>query len=125
VAFADYDRDGDVDVFVVNQGGSPRLYRNTTPTADRHWLEVATIGTASNRDGCGARLEVTLDDGSAMVRQVSCGSTSVGSGSERAVHFGLGTSERIARLEVRWPSGTVQVLRDVPADQLLEVLEPA
>jgi hypothetical protein len=77
VAFADYDRDGDIDVFVVDQGGAPRLYRNTTPTAGRHWLEVATTTTGSNRDGCGARVELELDDGTTMVRQVSCGSTSV------------------------------------------------
>ncbi|MGH9134547.1 MAG: CRTAC1 family protein, partial [Ilumatobacteraceae bacterium] len=127
VAFADYDADGDVDVFVVNQGGAPRLYRNATPTAGRHWLEVVTAGTESNRDGCGARVEVELDDGTTMVRQIACGSISVSSGSQRAAHFGLGTSTRIARVEVLWPSGTRQVLDggDVDVDQVLTITEPA
>ena len=60
VAFADYDHDGRMDIFVVDQGGAPRLFRNVTPAGTYHWLEVRTQGTVSNRDGCGARVVLTL-----------------------------------------------------------------
>jgi hypothetical protein len=123
VALADYDRDGRVDVFVVNQEGRPRLYRNVTPTGDRHWLAVRTVGTRSNRAGCGARLVLAVAGGS-LLRQVSCGSTSVASGGDRIVHFGLGPASRPAELVVTWPSGARQVLRNVRADRVLTVTEP-
>ena len=124
VAFADYDRDGDMDMFVINQGGEPHLYRNVTPTEGRHWLQVDTVGTASNRDGCGARLVLELDDGS-MTRQVSCGSGGGGAGSQHAVHFGLGPSTVVRRLDVYWPSGTHQVVEDLDVDSFLSVEEPS
>src|SRR5207244_12343200 len=60
VAFADYDGDGLVDAYVVDQLGSPRLYHNVTAASQNHWLEVDTVGTVSNRDGCGARLTLVL-----------------------------------------------------------------
>ena len=124
VAFADYDRDGDMDMFVINQGGGPHLYRNATPTDGQHWLQVDTVGTTSNRDGCGARLVLELDDG-VMTRQVSCGSGGGGAGSQHAVHFGLGSSAAIRQLEVFWPSGARQVVTDVDVDSFLTVEEPA
>ena len=122
-AFADYDSDGDIDVFVVNQGGQPRLYRNVTPTGASHWLQVDPVGTLSNRDGCGARLTLTTESGK-MTRLVSCGSTGVASGNQRAAHFGLGPSSAILALEIRWPSGIVQEVRDIEVDRLVVVKEP-
>jgi hypothetical protein len=59
-----------------------------------------------------------------MLRHVYCGSTSLGSGREKTVHFGLGTARLVTQLVVEWPSGARQVLRNVPADQLLTVREP-
>jgi hypothetical protein len=123
VAFADFDRDGRVDVFVVDQVGHPRLYRNVTPTSGMHWLEVQTGGTASNRDGCGARITATIGD-RRVVREVFCGSVGLASGSDRTVHLGLGTATTVDRLEIEWPSGTVQQLQDVAVDQLETVVEP-
>ncbi|MGH2654896.1 MAG: CRTAC1 family protein, partial [Actinomycetota bacterium] len=123
VALADYDRDGRVDVYVVNQRGHPRLYRNVTVGAG-HWLEVDLTGTASNADGCGAWLEADLPGGGTLIRQVFCGSVGLGSGSDPVVHLGLGEAVQVNELRIRWPSGTVQTLTDVDADQLLPVTEP-
>jgi hypothetical protein len=123
VAFADYDNDGAVDAFVVNQAGSPRLYRNVTPQGDNHWLEVDLRGTVSNRDGCGARVIATVG-GAEIMRQVLCGSGGTGSAHQRQVHIGLGGDDTVARLEVLWPSGTRQVVHDVTADKMLVVEEP-
>jgi hypothetical protein len=123
VAFADYDRDGRVDLYVVNQTGTPRLYRNVTAKGGHHWLEVDLVGTASNRDACGAQLVLTAARKS-MMRQVFCGSTSLASGSDATAHFGLGRATRVSRLVVRWPSGRRQVLRNLKVDRLMTVREP-
>lgn len=128
VAFADYDRDGRIDLFLVSHVGPVRLLHNVTPrTQDRrtyHWLEVDTVGTRSNRDGCGTWLSATLKRGPTLVREVFCGSTSLASGSDPAVHFGLGRWKNVKRLTIEWPSGTRQVLRNVGSDQLISVNEP-
>lgn len=122
VAVADYDVDGRVDLFVVNQDGTPRLYRNTTSQKRAHWLEVDTIGTTSNRDGCGARL-VAVVGRAKLLRQVMCGGTSLSTGSDSTVHFGLGRTSSVDRLKIYWPSGIKQVLLDVKADRLIRVRE--
>jgi hypothetical protein len=122
VAFADYDRDGRVDLFVTNQGGVSRLYRNVTSVAGLHWLGVRLRGSVSNRDGCGALLTATVA-GTRQLRQVVCGSTSLASGSDLAVHFGLGAFDTVSELLIEWPSGTRQVLRDLPGDRLIEITE--
>jgi hypothetical protein len=124
VALADFNGDGKMDVFVVNQGGAPHLYQNVTPAGPNHWLEVDTVGTVSNRDGCGARVVVTPAGGAPITRQVSCGSTSVGSGSQRTVHFGLGPAATVDRLDVTWPSGAHQTIEPLGADRLVTIQEP-
>ena len=123
VAAADYDRDGDVDLFVVDQAGTPRLYRNVTPREGRHWLEVALVGTRSNRDGCGAVVTVVAGDQS-ILRPALCSSGASGSGHDALLHFGLGTADGIDRVEVRWPSGELQTVNEVDVDQLLTIEEP-
>ena len=117
VAFADYDLDGRMDIFVLNQGGAPRLYRNITPRGEYTWLEVEVEGTVSNRDGCGARVVLTLADGSRLTGQVSC------SGNQHAVHFGLGKNAKVAQLDIIWPSGIHQELRDPKVDRIVTVKE--
>ncbi|MDQ3914817.1 MAG: CRTAC1 family protein [Actinomycetota bacterium] len=120
---ADYDRDGRMDLYVVNQGGRPLLFRNVTPQGGRHWLEVDTVGTTSNRDGCGATVVATV--GSAkLLRQVFCGSVGLGGGSDTVVHFGLGRAERVDALRIVWPSGRVQRIEDLRSDRLVVVEEP-
>ena len=122
-ALADYDRDGRVDIYLVNRGGEPRLYRNVTPRRGHHWLEVDTVGTISNADGCGATLVARVRD-ARLLRQVSCGSTSLASGSDATVHLGLGNAGRVRQLRIRWPSGTVQTRKGITADRLITVREP-
>ena len=122
VAVADYDGDGAMDMFVVNQAGSPRLYRNVTPRAGRHWLLVDLTGSESNRDGCGARVTATIADAK-MTRTVSCGSGGTGSSHQRQVHFGLGSAASVDELEVLWPSGERQVVDDIAADQMVSIDE--
>jgi hypothetical protein len=123
VATADYDRDGRLDAYVVNRLGSPILYRNVTLTAG-HWLEVHLTGTKSNRDACGARLFVTAG-GARQLREVFCGSVGLSSGSDPVTHFGVGAADRVDKLLIEWPSGQRQVLRNLAADRLIPIVEPA
>jgi enediyne biosynthesis protein E4 len=122
VAVADYNRDGRLDLFVVNQNGTPHLYENVTPFRGNKWLEVNTVGTVSNRDGCGASLVVTAGRAK-LTREVLCGSTSVSSGPDKVVHFGLGHLKRIT-LKITWPSGTSQTYRKLKLNRLVTLKEP-
>ncbi len=124
VCFGDYDNDGYLDAFVNTLGGKGILLHNTpTEDARNHWLTVKLVGTRSNRDGYGAALEAVAGDLHQYVQAVS------GSGylsqSDSRPHFGLGSHERVDKLIVRWPSGTVQTLENIKADQILTVREPA
>jgi hypothetical protein len=123
VATADYDRDGRLDLLVVDQPGTVHLYRNVTPRGSS-WLEVDTIGRRSNRDGCGARLVLSGLPGGPMVREVFCGSVGHSSGSDPVVHFGLGRAKVVPWLTILWPSGKRQTLRKVKADRVLKISEP-
>jgi hypothetical protein len=119
-AFGDYDDDGRVDVVVVNMDDTLTLLHNTTGTA-HHWLAVRTIGTKSNRDGIGTRVRVRAG-GREQAREVRT-SGSYASANDPRVHFGLGSEARAERLEVKWPSGTLQTFKDVPADRVVVVHE--
>ncbi len=123
LAVADYDRDGRLDLLVVDQQGHPLLYRNVTPGGG-HWLEVDTAGTRSNRDGCGTKVVAVTRTGEQM-RQVLCGGTSLGSGSDPTIHLGLGRSSRVRELIISWPFGSRQIVRHVRADGLIRVREPS
>ncbi|HJL17058.1 MAG TPA: CRTAC1 family protein [Sandaracinaceae bacterium LLY-WYZ-13_1] len=121
----DYDRDGDQDVFVVNDGATPALYRNDGGSA-RPWLRVRCRGAAaggSTSEGLGARVEVTVD-GVTQVREIGSVTHFLGQ-SERVAHVGLGAGhETVDVLAIRWPSGRVTRMTDVPARQELLVDEP-
>jgi hypothetical protein len=119
VAFADYDRDGLVDMYVVNSNGSPILYRNVTATTGR-WLQVRLVGTASNRDACGARVVLTSDP-TAQARWVVCG-TSLGTGTDTVLQFG-GLSAESFSLDIDWPSGKHQTVLGDGVDRLMTVTE--
>jgi hypothetical protein len=120
----DYDQDGDLDVFIVNNGELPALYRNDGGST-ASWLRVRAIGTVSTSESLGAivRLRVRADS-PLQVREIGSVSHFQGQ-SEREAHFGLGRGvERVAQLDVRWPSGRTVRLTDVPARQTLVLVEP-
>jgi hypothetical protein len=119
-AFGDYDNDGDVDVLVMNMNEPPSLLRNEYAGANR-WLLVSLEGTRSSRDGLGATIVVTAG-GRRQARAVLSQSSYYSHDDLRA-HFGLGPRAKADRVEVRWPSGHVDALRDVPGGQVLRVRE--
>ncbi len=121
-AFGDLDGDGRVDAVVTALGADAEVWMNRSSNAG-HWLDIALRGTKSNRDGIGARIKMTSKTVGAQFNHMT---TSVGyaSSSLGPVHFGLGPDGRADSLEIHWPSGVVQTLRDVPADQVLQVTEP-
>jgi len=119
-AFGDLDNNGKIDVVVTTLGGPLEIWRNISPTQN-HWLLVKTVGTKSNRDGIGAKIRIATATGV----QYNHVTTAVGYGcaSDRRVHFGLGKDVVVDELEIWWPSGTVQRLKNVKADQVLTVRE--
>ena len=120
-AFADFDNDGDLDVLIVNMDDRPLLLRNEGGSKTGHWLQVRTIGTKSNRDGIGALVKVVTPDGTQYDR-MRCGGNFL-SGNDLRLHFGLGTHPRADLVEIHWPSGLVDVLRHVKADQVVVIEE--
>lgn len=102
--------------------GPIEVWRNVSPVPS-HWLGTLTVGIRSSQDGMGAKIKVTTASGT-RYRHVN---TAVGYGgaSERRVPFGLGRDTVVTRVEIRWPSGAVQALENVPVDQGLVVEEPA
>ena len=122
-AYADYDYDGDLDVFVTTNKGPARLFRNNSDPAN-HLLRVQTIGTASNRDGIGARVELQLAGGSKPWQIVKTGS-SYASQSELALTFGLGSQTSVNSVRVTWPNGKSEVTGPIKADHTVTLKEGA
>ncbi len=120
----DYDADGDLDVFVVDNGALPHLYRNES-AAGAGWLRV-DARRASGAEALGARVRIRVESsGPTQVREIASTSHFLGQ-SERIAHFGLGPSvARVAEVEVRWPNGVVTRRTDVPANQTLRLVQPA
>lgn len=129
VAYADYDRDGFLDLFITNgtdptspfvADGPHQLFRNQGN--GNHWLEIDLEGVMSNRDGIGSRVELEAG-GIIQIREQTGGMHHLTQNHQR-LHFGLGSHNRITRLTVRWPSGIVQHLNNIKADQILHITEP-
>ncbi len=119
--FADYMNDGKVDAYVVNLGGKGTLLHNVTINTG-HWIELKLVGTKSNRDGIGARVEI-FAAGKRQTAQRVAGSGYLSQNDER-LHFGLGSATTVDKLIVHWPSGIEQTLAAQQVDRVLTVQEP-
>jgi hypothetical protein len=125
-AFGDFDNDGDIDVVVNAVNDLPQLLRCDSSTHN-NWLKVRTIGTKSNRSGIGARLRcVTRPADEAkphqQIDEVRSGGSYI-SQNDLRVHFGIGKAEKVDVLEIRWPSGQIDTMKDIKANQLVYVKE--
>ena len=121
LAVGDIWNDGRVDVVVTTNGGPAYLLRNETPT-NNHWLGIKLVGHKSNRDGIGAEIKLTTSKGKQFVTVSTAGSYL--SANDKRAHFGLGSDATAQSIEIRWPSGAVQTLKNVAADRMLVVDEP-
>jgi hypothetical protein len=130
VSFADWDADGDLDLFVESGGvvpGDPSqnlLYRN--PGHGRHCLKLSLVGTRTNRAAIGARIRVDVTSPDGRIRSIhrTVGTNSTSGGNGLVESIGLLDATRVATLTVRWPtSRTTQTFRDLDADQVIEIVE--
>jgi hypothetical protein len=117
---ADFWNRGRTDLLMTNLNGSPVLFRNEVPTSG-HWLRIKTVGTKSNRDGFGARVEIT-SGGVVQNAEVRAGS-SFESSSDPRLLIGLGTATRVDSIVIRWPGGQVDRVSYVGVDRQVEIKE--
>jgi hypothetical protein len=125
VAFGDLDNDGSLDVAInCNDEAAVILHNEGGRGGGNHWLSIRLIGSRSNRDGIGARLRLVTEAG---LEQHAFASTagSYLSANDKKIHFGLGTARKARVLEIVWPSGVVQRMEAIAADQIITVNEPA
>ena len=122
LATGDLDNDGRIDAVVSINDGPAHVIRNETRT-ENHWLTLKLVGHQSNRDAIGAAVKVVTPRG-AQYATVTTASSYLSS-SDKRVHFGLGPEAVAGTIDIHWPSGIDQVLKDVHADQILQVDEPA
>ncbi len=122
LAFGDLNNDGFVDV-AINCNDGPAVILQNQGGNGHHWLLVNTVGTVSNRDGIGARVRLVSSSGQEQHGYVTTAGSYL-SASDKRIHFGLGRDETAKLLEITWPSGMVQRLEGVKADQVLTVTEP-
>ncbi len=125
-AFGDFDNDGDLDVVVNTINDYPQLLRSDS-SLENNWIKVKTIGTKSNRSGIGARLRCVTrppdeQKEHSQIDEVRSGGSYI-SQNDLRVHFGLGKAQKVELLEIRWPSGHVDTLKDVKPNQVIFVKE--
>jgi len=120
-AVADFNHDGKLDIVVTALSAPAEIWINDSP-GNSHWVEISLQGTKSNRDGIGAKIKVSAG-GKTQFNHMTTAS-GYASSSAGPVHFGLANAKVVDEVEIRWPSGTVQTLKSIPADQVLQVKEP-
>jgi hypothetical protein len=121
LATGDIDNDGCVDVVVATNDGPAHVLHNETPTQNR-WLILKLVGHKSNRDAIGAEVKLVTSKGSQFATVTTAGSYL--SSSDKRVHFGLGPDASAQSIEISWPSGITQALKNISADQILQIDEP-
>jgi enediyne biosynthesis protein E4 len=121
MAIGDLDNDGRIDAVVTTNDGPAYVLHNEAPTQN-HWLLLRLVGHKSNRDAIGAAVKLVTEGGTQYATVTTA--SSYLSSSDKRVHFGLGKEAMARTIEIRWPSGIIQTLKDVRADQVLEVNEP-
>ncbi len=119
-AIADFDNDGRIDIVVNNNDETPLLLRNESNAGS--WLAIDLVGTRSNRDAIGAVVKITDDRGRNQWQTVTTASSYL-SASHQRLHFGLADAAGAATVEIRWPSGRLQVVRDVPMGRVIAIRE--
>jgi enediyne biosynthesis protein E4 len=119
-AFGDLDNDGRIDVVVENIDGPPLVLHNESVSTN-HWITLQLLGTKSNRLAIGARVQIT-SGGVSQIDEVRSGGSYL-SQNDLRVHFGLGATDKVERLEIRWPSGVSETLQNVAADRFYTIKE--
>jgi enediyne biosynthesis protein E4 len=122
LATGDINNDGKLDVVVTSNDGPAWVLLNQTESSN-HWITLNLVGTKSNRDGIGAQIRLSTASGDQFATVTT--TSSYQSSSDKRAHFGLGAADSIREIEIRWPSGIHQVIRDANADQILKITEPA
>jgi hypothetical protein len=121
LAIGDLDNDGRLDAVVTTNDGPAYVLHNETVSGN-HWLLLKLVGHKSNRDAIGASVKLVTASGQQFATVTTAGSYL--SSSDKRVHFGLGRENSAESLEIRWPSGIVQTLKNITADQILQIDEP-
>jgi enediyne biosynthesis protein E4 len=122
LSIGDIDNDGRLDAVVTTNDGTLHVLHNSTQTKN-HWLTLELVGHRSNRDAIGAEIKLVTANGSQWATVTTAGSYL--SSSDKRVHFGLGSETMARTIEIRWPSGIRQTLKDIRGDQILQVQEPS
>ena len=117
----DYDNDGDFDVYIANLNNRGMFLRNNKGNQN-NWLMINLIGTTSNRDAIGTRVNITAGGRTQYAQEKS--TTGYLSQNDHRMHFGLAKNDIVEKIEIKWPSGKVQVIENIKANQILTITEP-
>ncbi len=121
VALGDLDNDGRIDAVVTVLNGPAKIFHNVSENSS-HWLKLELSGTKSNRMAIGAQVRIATPDGAKQYSEVTT-SSGYACSSDHRVHFGLGAARAVSEIEIRWPSGVRQTLRDVEAGRIVAIQE--
>lgn len=122
-AFGDYDNDGDIDIFIVNNYAKARLLRNNTIESnnDNNWLQVNLVGQNKNSNAIGAKILLKTDSVN-QIREIYAGESYLSSNSFIA-HFGLGKNNKVDTIQIIWQNGKTQLLQDIEANQKIVIIQ--